>query len=1198
MRLHLLFLLLLVSQSFSFSRPFLNSTWVDENPNIYYGIYWNLPSFDRTLNSINLDLFSDPTFSTLSVREKYQSLLLQKQIALDKSHRCQVAISPFFQTSPFDHFVYSSQSTQLINLILSVPDCLDYPSHFNLALDQSLSILEIAKSDSQKSISSANSAYEKLRHAGICSSNYSGAGSEECEKFFLTFETSVSEPTYGKPQVLEQLDSEVESSLQTAEPILSPFSSYLQLAYSQNGIISYYSNLTKIANVSFAKAQSSQKSLQLLSDSKLAAAKTKLNYYSNQKVNLILYGGSTDLAINQKYSQLARNLQEVESNLSLSKSISAASWQPNYLSDSILILDSSVSKLDQTLADFDSLSDSASSAILQAKEEATFEISIASELENTLNPDGKKSLEISKSLFSKGDSSSLLGESFQFYFDSAKYARIAKTQTLSSSINSSILQSDILDLIDRAKSDGLDVSSEVALMNLYSESKDPQIPSLVRSMILEKANSSLASPLSIKHARILLLIDALKPLSSDFASDLSALDKDYFDGTQYDLEKTLGHFSFLSSEYLDLESALLGFSKEILSNSLSTKSSTYFDYLSVSSKTNASVLFTLTNPLNLTSQNVSPSIELDYPIPFGQTDFSLGKNRISTTRVAGDFLILTLYSVSPFESIDFESKKEFDVVKLVKVSNVSTALSDGSAIIESSYIIDVLSRIPRLDFPKQKGPFEKGRHNITQISYLNSAYSYSISEVSIFQIGQRARLEFDVRLTPYVDLDSLSFNFPLANSSSLSKLSLLSFGEGKLDSYLYDRNSVHLKLKNLKSSKQILVRVNLEVDNSQAYSESLLDSLPMITNSTHFPPSLSSLISKANGEYQNGNFTGSIVLSQKALSEFDKFQKDQLKAEKDLFQIRNSIKTELADISSALESFGSNSTFSKKLDLRSQNLQSLLDSNSSSYDPNWLESELRLKSKDFSKEYSSLQKDSSKFNDSLLSSTLADLDSAILRFETSRDLASALIVDGLIVNSRSIIDSLKSQKNPNLTSNLYESFSSNSQRILSAYKSQKSLAKNTPYFSIFTVDEASFSSDLKDLKNYLDSDYRIFQYKLNSLNSSLSLMSSQLLVLKTAANSKLSLISSKIPPQRLSSITSLIQSSNYISALKEIDKLMESDSSSKNSDFSSPYLLMGSVAFVALILIYLILTKYKKPESPKPPIPLEKLSNSDDSSDF
>jgi hypothetical protein len=148
-----------------------------------------------------------------------------------------------------------------------------------------------------------------------------------------------------------------------------------------------------------------------------------------------------------------------------------------------------------------------------------------------------------------------------------------------------------------------------------------------------------------------------------------------------------------------------------------------------------------------------------------------------------------------------------------------------------------------------------------------------------------------------------------------------------------------------------------------------------------------------------------------------------------------------------------------------------------------------------------------------------------------------------------------------------------------------------------SVDETSFSSDLKDLRNYLDSDYRIFQYKINSLNSSLYLMASHLSLLKNTANSKLSLISSKIPPERLSSITSMIQSSNYIGALKEIDKIIESHSSSKSSDLSSPYLLMGSVALVALILIYLILTKYKKPESPKPPTPLEKL-DSDDSSDF
>lgn len=1197
MRLHLLFLLLLVSQSFSFSRPFLNSTWVDQNPNIYYGIYWNLPSFDRTLNSINLDLFSDPAFSTSLLREKYQSLLMQKQIALDKSHRCQVAISPFFQTSPFDLFVYSSQSTKLINLILSFPDCLDYSSHFNLALDQSLSILEVAKSDSQKSISSANTAYEKLVHAGICSSHYSGVGSEECEKMFLTFQTSVSEPIFGKPYVLEQLDFEIESQLQNSEPILSPFSSYLQLVYSDDGIVSYYSNLTKIANSSFSKAQSNQKSLQFLADSKLIAAKNKLNYYQSQKVNLILYGGSSDFAINQKYSQLSRHIDEVESNLSLSKSLSSASWQTNYLSDSILILDSSVSKLDQILVDFDSLSDSASSAILQAKEEARFEISIASELENTLNPDGKKSLELSKSLFSKGDSSSVLGESFQFYFDSAKYARIAKTQTLSASINSSLTQSDIFDLINRAKSDGLDVSSELALMDLYLVSQDPQIPHLVRSMIFEKANSSLSAPLLIKRNNLLNLMSALGPLSSDFALDLSTLDDGYFDGSQYDLEKTLGHFSFLRAQYADLESTLLNFSKEIITNSLSKKSSTYFDYISVSSKSNASIMFTLTNSFNLSSSNVSSLVELDYPVHFGKDDFSLGKNRIASTYLSGDYLVLNLYSVSQFDSIDFESKKEVEVVKLIKVSNASTGFSDGSATVESSHVVDVLSKIPRLDFPKQKGPFEKGRYNFSQVTYINSSYSYSLSDASIFPIGQKARLEFDVRLTPEIDLSSLSLTIPLSNSSSVSKFSVLSFGEGKLDSYLHDRNLLHLKLKNLKSSKLLIVRVNFEVDNSQNYSQSLLHSLPLMTNSSYLSPLLSSLILRANEEHQNGNFTGSIALSQKALVEFDKFQKEKLKTEKDFLTTRRSIDAELFDISSALDSFGSNSTFSKKLEMRTQTLRSLLDSNSSSYDHNWLDSELVSKSKEFSKDYSSLQKDSSKFNDSLLSSTLSDLDSALLRFETSRDLISALIVDDLISKSRSIVDSLKSSKNPNSNKEIYEIFSSNSQKTLSAYKSQKSLAKNTPYSSLFSVDETSFSSDLKDLRNYLDSDYRIFQYKINSLNSSLSLMSSQLSLLKNTANSKLSLISSKIPPERLSSITSLIHSSNYIGALKEIDKFIESQSSSKNSDLSSPYLLMGSVSLVALILIYLIMTKYKKPESPKPPTHLEKL-DSDDSSDF
>lgn len=1202
MRLYLLFLLLLVSQSFSFSRPFLNSTWIDENPNIYRGIYWNLPSFDRTLTSINLDLFSDPNFSTSQIREKYLLLAHQKETALEKSHKCQTALSPFFNLSllTFDRLAYSSSSfLQFINIILTIQDCLDYSSHFNIALDQSLGILDIAKSDSRVSISGANSAYTKLVLAGICSSSYSGEGSENCETLDLTFKTSVSESVFGKPQTLELLESEIESQLNLPSPTLSPFSSYLDLVYGKNGIVIHYSNLTKVANSSLERAKSSQKNLFALANSKLTNAKLKSNYYSNQKINLILYGGSSDLALNQKHSQIIRNLEEIQSNISLSKSLETQVSKTNYLADAISLLDSSISKLDLILLDLDSISDSASFAISQIKEEARFEISVASEIESSLNSDGKKSLEISRSLFLKADSSETLGEIFQSYFDSAKYARIAKTQTTSSSINSSLIESDLSNLITRAESDSLDVSSEKALLRLYLSSLDPQIPPLIKSMILEKTNSSLASPLLTKRARIANLIRVLGSSSEGFSSDLSNLDRAYFDGTRYDLEKTLGHFSFLDAQYSDLEVALLSFSKEMVSNSLSVSSSTHFDSLSFNSKPNASISFVLTNYLNLSASNVSTAVSLDYPVSFQRNDFTVSKNRLSSTALNGHSLVLILYAVSPFESIDFEATTQPEVLKVVSISNSSTGFSDGSASIVSSYTVDILSKIPRLDLPKVLGPIERGRYTFNETSYLSNAYNYSLASSSVFPIGQRANIEFDVKINPIVNLDTLSFSFPLTNSSSVSKFSIVSFGEGKIDSYLLDKNLIHLKIKNLKSGKQLTIRTSFEVDNSQNYSAILLASLPSTSANTSFvPPSLSALISSAKTEYQKGNFTGSISLSQKALSELDRIQSDLLKTQKESLILTSAIDQEISEISSALSSFGTNSTFSKKLLLRLDYLRSILISDPSSYDSKWLDSEIKSKSKDFSKEYSSLIKDSAKFNDSSLASSILEADSAILRFETSRDLVSALIVDDLLQKSRTILDSLKNTKTSDSNLELYSSLSSTAEKTLSSYKSQKNLAKNTSYYSLFTVDDSSVSSSLKDLKNYLDSDYRIFQYKLNSINSSVSIMNSQLNLLKNTATSKLSLISPKIPAEKISSISSLIQSSNYVGALKELDKLIDSNHSSSNQNSLSPYLLMGSVALVALILIYLIMTKYKKSEPPKQATPLEKLSDSNDPSDF
>ncbi len=1160
-----------------------------------------MPVFDNSLNSIDLSSVSDSTFSNPQISEKLIQLNFEKSRALELSRKCQIAISPFLpQNSGFlaisKSFLSQVEILSVVNLIITVPDCLEYGAHFQRAIDLSLSILELAKSDADRFVSSAKLDYDELAFAGLCNSNYFEYGSQNCEQFSTTFQTVVSEPVYGKPFILKNYETQIKNTLELSEFDLSAFSSYLIGVYGETGVVSYYSNLSEksISSLNFARASQSQ--LFYSTKTKYDLAKSKIDYYQSQKINLINRGSLGSVSVSEKFASLKNLLNQVSTNLSISKSLANKTFEQNYLSSSISLLIDSDSKLDSIILDLDSIPSLASSAIEDLRSEALFEISLAQELKNSnsLNPDGQAYFNQAAVFLSLSETKTSPGEQFQSLLDAAKYARLAKTQTVSSSVNSTLIESRLSSLLERAQSDGLDVSTELGLLNLYKSTKDPSLVQLIESLLFEKVEVSLVNPLLKKRERLVSLIPKLGEFAADFESDLNNVDSDYFypDGS-IKIELALGKFSILNREYLDIEKAILSFSKEILSNSLSKNVFVTFDEISISSPTTASINLDFSNDLDIESKNITIPVSLDYPVFFEKSDFILGKDRLLKTSLSSNSLLLTFYSISQFDSFSLSASKHVSPVRLVSNSTISTGFSDGSALSVSDFEIDVLSSIPRLDFPQNNHAFSKGSHKVIYSQTIFDAFDYSLSQISVFPIGQRSKLEFDVKVHPKIDLNSASMNIPLNNISSNSRISITSFGEGSVVSSSSVSDSVLISLKNLKSSKNLTLRFSVDIDNSQNYSAGLLKSLELLANSSA-SPEISSLVSRSKEEFSDGNFTGSIELSQKAKIQIEKERISSLENQKKLASVKSDVESEFLSIEHALESFGSNSSFSQKLFLRKTDLSLFLNSsNYSKYDPKWLSSQISIQSKLYFDEYAKLLKKSKLYNDSNVENLISSLNLELLKLETSRDLASTLIVDDSISQLSNLIGVLENDAALGKSSNskLYDSIKIDSDSILPLYKSQKSLAKGTPYQSIFSVDEKDFSSDLLELKKSISADFRIFEYRANSLNNSLSKMKEELNLLKTTAISKLPLISKS---SDLKSIEDLISASNYVGSLKKIDSLLVS-SSFKSESFFSPYLLMGSVALVAIVLIYLILTKYKKPDTPKPPTSLEKLSESEES---
>lgn len=1206
-----------LSHTFSFFRPYQSQGWLLNNTHIVSNqldVWWNIPAFDRTLNSLNIDdLRQLPLSSTIS--SDLGTSASEKQLALSDSYFCSYVIN--YPTITSILYFSSTAFALFINSFIIESKCMDYRSHWIESVDHSLLMTEKSLALAERSIELARSKFSLLDFSGFCNLNYSSSSSDFCYSSRLALDPESNDFSFGKPQLIHDWTTSLDSQLRHPDPDLSLVVPLMNLIWGSNGTLIQYSYL---ANESDALLSSENSRYILLLSSLTERSKVidaKLDLFKKERLDLISTAPSiaglpsVRGTISERLLSSRSALASIDSQLKKSKLIHSDSSTRNYLSDAFYLASESDQNLSILESDLSSLEYDANLAVSDQKALADDLISQADSLseQGALSPSSLSILSSAKSRCSGAASMASLGDRFVSYYSCAAlarsviYAPVDQNETLS--VSGAL--ADLSDLILRAQTDHIPVVIEKDLLeSLRKQSPSPWMLPLIaeaKSNLIERARYRYDPILIPLRSSILSLLDFLGSQSSGLRVQLRDVEQPYFDATgNLDYSLAIGSLSKIKAAYDDLDAVLLAHSKEILLASLSSKQIVVMGPVFLDRPVLASLSFSLTNPTNLSANNLSIPIYLDKSVPFERGDLTAGASKISSISSNEKSILITLPHISSYESILISLERSSVLAKTLttKIQTVGEGNSQvhqtASILFEAKSNLPSFSNSVALDSALLDGrpftlPILAGIHNFSYSTYLSDAYSIEYPDPQVSSLGTKSHVELRVLILPKIRIDSLTV--PVFLASNLSNLQIYS-PTGDFVSSKPTISSPHapIVIGPLLPNRTSTVYIAYDIDDPSGYvnrSIVLLSSLP--NSSTN----VSSLISKARLEQTLGNVSGALSLIEKAWStkrtEDTQTQKNQAKHA----SLSSALVLEISSLESAF--LVPNATQSSLYSTLSSRLLVLRETNSSDsllfdYSPSSLPSLLYGFKKQIQSDVAKL-----KLQNPLLD--FSTFDRLFAKFDFTSDPSDAISLDLEFIRLKSLViaknDELASRKSA------FDIFKSQLDRVSSLYFKQASLAKGTQYESFFDLSSRELIDLSSSAKSSLGKDDLVFDLKVRQLNSSLIKMEKTLDDLRRSASTKLSALRGtpsnlKSLSSALSNAASLIESGNYVSALKLMDSLSTKDVPKDASGVSNqlPYLLAIGVLLLLGLLVY-YLQKSKSP--PNPPSQLKPLRKNPSSSD-
>lgn len=1218
-KLALFLLFFVLVSNAAFLRPWENATWIASNPNIMYvgtELWWNLPDLHKTVDSINLPASS------------HDKVILEE---LEKAHTA--------KNSAEKNYVECMRLPELVKLWASpahaslsvfqsfgaAASCIQYAGNWKQTVDHSLNIIELSEAHATHSISQSRISFERLERLGICNISFSARPDALCNSgqvAFLAHDFDLGEGNYGGFSIYKNHSQELSDQLRNPAPDLSSFAPAFDLLWGANGTIWLYEDIDNKSQSAEETAKLQYDVLRSTAQKRKTAAASKLSELEKQKLHLIsrapssdqfdFAGTVADSLISLQSRKNAADLSKQEAELMRNELFSEG-----YLARAISTMNATAANYSNILSDAHLLSDSARLVVRQQMEDAAIELKKSSD-EKKLTPDSLELLRKANASFMSAQKSTVLGVQYEKYFESAQYARMARSQRSPESqilIQSSI--SRLKQLITNAKVDDVDVTTEEQTLALLSgldgREIDPYIQSAI-SNIISKSKLKYLDELTQTRKELINKIRLGGSLTQDLHQELLDFEDGVVVDGQLQFPDSIGRLKKLKSNYDYINEELQIHISSILGNSMSASASPVFSQVYLDLPTEILLDIAIVNPLNLEAPNVQVPITMPFPVPFLFSDIETGKDSLSALYTNENQLLVTFSNVSSHETKRLVLSRSMILAHTTSKSTHAVAIGNGVARVNEVLEFELDSPIPHLellqghqnasiDGADANRPLDKGKHTLETETYLSDAYAETTSNIKTYSIGPKSQVEYTITITPAIDLDKVPVLTEPINSSGISSLSIYAItGEKTTKPKKLSAQAYSAEVFDLATNIPTKIHVGYLVDDSKSYSASLLQQY----GDTELASASKLLFGQAQEQFDGGNYSQAIGLL-KQLQETHKTEQAQIaKIKKKSEELAMKLNSEISDLGASLPP-DTGSPFLSKLEARRIELEkiraglSLLNLSAQvaaleAVDFRWIGKEFNSYAKSAYKEYNDLRERFYLAGNSSTPAEFSQFESSLNRFQASPQVEYAVDLDSALTNVRALVEAQEVLRSNEISErgHMVAELKKRTNSIISSYEKQYSSAKGTDYSGRFIVGVSTVEKQLKSIESSMDDDYQIFQEDVAALNTSLSKMDDVLSSLKNESLSSLSLLEHlvlNLPDsdsktdlrKKLVIMRGLHDSGEYVNSLRAGAAVSEAlDQSHSGGDDGLLILGLSAIAILAALAFYMLKPK-KKPALKKVP---------------
>lgn len=1234
------FLLVLMSLCFSnyIERPWEDNYWRAENEYLvpcesgvigvarifgYSGtVYYYYPVMDDSLEELRLD--------------ETKELIRGKEI-LDVEENIDNARSGL-ETA--ERMRDGMQSVDLVYYIITDQPhiCLEaagYGDAWINTMDKSMDALELSIEDAQNSVDAAEDEYEKIMHTGICDEGYTWAPADACDDIVSAgtiMESGSIEGDYGKINLLYEYAGTLNEELDNDAPNTTLYYPIMELVWGEEGIIVLFNDAADASKTAREAAGGIYDSYKDQADTAKKHAEesfSELKSHNPEKITVPVAMDTVDETrigtIKERYGTIEDEKDDIERTYDDAEDMFSNTWTQGYLKEATIGMSYAKDSYDSLADRMEVLLEDAGTVVDDAREEAQDAIDEAEAKESTMGTSGKENLDAARDAFEDGEKSSKLGDQYEDYVEALTYARLAagdKSYYEEQEINLKIAE--VRELISKAETDDIDVTSEEEELDLLEDNKDlPDIMQRLDSLknrIIGKAEMQYLY-LQDEHDELYEMLSTAE--ADGLLDDMETAETGIVFSGIVNYGKGLGRLKELASDYEQIREDFeenLEDMNDLVANSIVTDASLVMGKVNIDEPTDLTLNVLFVNKKDYAGTDVEVRVEVPGKFKFDYFDITKGTEDVVGLSASGYRLDIMLGSIDAFEtkSVTFEKSQVLATTESEEESAAGTG--DGSAKIEKSIVFDLevenaYVAVPEswatgvsIDGISAKRPLSKGVHTLSMSYTVDDAYTEERGETIATYTGEtETTVTYPITVTPDMDLDSVPVVADVGDTEQLTDVDI------SCVEYACDVEGTKVEIFNLKEGSPATVQVSYTVSDLENYVKTELDRFSDVKE-----PELVVLYESAESMYSLGNYKVALTKMEELKKKSSEIDKDKSKLMRKYSEMVREIENEVTDLNTALgkadELEASNSSMidlfsSRRTELSgilelagnissgstAEELQAAVDT-LDSVDNNWLKKQVKSYLKDATRELEDYREEFVEFENQTADELLETLEHDLNVLAATEKAESAVVVIADLEAIDEMLDGMEEELRVE-TEALgidFEALKEEVETVLSDYSRESKSAKGTSIKDIFTVSESSVNRLISDIEKSIgEKTNEYIEDKMDDLEKKKKSMEDILEEAETQAEGRLktikSVFSSKqdsIPEDDRSFISGeitemeqMIAAGNYAEAITKGDVIIERINKSQKDDSNFLVLLLASILVLAMVIIYMI--RQQKPKKPK-----------------